>query len=157
MSSNEYLVDVHEIRNLKHNYCEVADRCCSLSGAEARQAADEIVQLFVEDGELEVPAEYGGRQVGRTGIHEFWMEQSVAFAFADHIVFNERIEVNGTEAHGRWKNVIPVTTFIEDKPVAQWILGDYEDEYSKVDGQWRIRSVKVSIRRVFGRDETELA
>jgi len=50
-----------------------------------------------------------------------------------------------------------VTTFIEDKPVAQWILGDYEDEYSKVDGQWRIRSVKVSIRRVFGRDETELA
>ena len=157
MSSNEYLRDVHEIRNLKHNYCEIADRCCSLSASGARLAADEIVQLFVEDGELEVPTEYGGRQVGRTGIHAFWMQQSVVFSFADHLVFNERIDVNGNEARGRWKNAIPVTTFVEDKPVAQWILGDYEDEYVKVDGQWRIRSVKVSIRRVFGRDEAAIA
>jgi hypothetical protein len=155
MSNDEYLRDVHEIRNLKHTYCELADRCCS--SPDARLAADEIIQLFVEDGELEVPTEYGGRQVGRAGIHAFWMQQSVVFSFADHLVFNERIDVNGIEARGRWKNAIPATIFIDDKPVAQWILGDYEDEYVKVDGQWRIRSVKVSIKRVFGRDEAGIA
>ncbi len=155
MSDDEYLRDVHEIRNLKHTYCELADRCCSSS--DARLAADEIVQLFLEDGELEVPTEYGGRQVGRAAIHAFWMQQSVVFSFADHLVFNERIDVNGIEARGRWKNVIQATIFVEDKPVAQWILGNYEDEYVKVDGQWRIRSVKVSIKRVFGRDEAGVA
>ena len=153
MSSNDYLRDVHEIRNLKHDYCEIADRCCSAS--DARLAADEIIQLFVEDGVLEVPPEYGGRQVGRSEIHEFWMQQSVAFSFADHLVFNERINVNGVQARGRWKNVIPATTFVENKPVAQWILGDYDDEYVKVGGQWRIKSVKVSIKRVFSRGEAE--
>jgi hypothetical protein len=157
MSNDEYLRDVHEIRNLKHTYCEIADRCCSLSGSGARLAADEIVQLFVEDGVLEVPAEYGGRQIGRAGIHAFWMQQSVVFDFADHLVLNERIDVNGIEARGRWKNVIPVTIFVDDEPVAQWILGDYEDEYVKVDGQWRIRSIKVSVKRVFGRDEAGVA
>ena len=151
MSSNDYLRDIHEIRNLKHTYCEIADRCCSQSGA--RLAADEIIELFVEDGELEVPIEYGGRQIGRLAIHAFWIQQSVVFSFADHLVLNERIDVNGREALGLWKNVIPVTTFVEDKPVAQWILGDYADEYVKVDGRWRIKTVKVSIRRVFGRDE----
>ena len=115
MSNDEYLRDVHEIRNLKHTYCELADRCCS--SPDARLAADEIIQLFVEDGELEVPTEYGGRQVGRAGIHAFWMQQSVVFSFADHLVFNERIDVNGFEARGRWKNAIPATIFIDDKPV----------------------------------------
>ena len=62
MSSNDYLRDLHEIRNLKHDYCEVADRCCS--APDSRLAADEIIQLFVDDGVLEVPPEYGGRQVG---------------------------------------------------------------------------------------------
>ena len=153
MSSNHYLADVHEIRNLKHDYCEVADRCCS--AADAQLAADEIVQLFVEDGVLEVPPEYGGRQVGRAAIHAFWMQQSVVFRFADHLVFNERIEVSGLEARGRWKNLIPATTLVDNEPVAQWILGDYDDEYVKVSGQWRIKSLKVSIKRVFGRDEAE--
>ena len=153
MSSNDYLKDLHEIRNLKHDYCEKADRCCSAD--DARLAADEIIQLFVEDGVLEVPPEYGGRQVGRAAIHEFWMQQSVAFSFADHLVFNERIDVNGNEARGRWKNAIPATIFVGNQPVAQWILGDYDDAYVKVDGQWRIKSVKVSIKRVFGRDEAE--
>ena len=111
--------------------------------------------MFVEAGVLEVPPEYGGRQVGRAAIHEFWMQQSVAFSFADHLVFNERIDVNGNEARGRWKNAIPATIFVGNQPVAQWILGDYDDAYVKVDGQWRIKSVKVSIKRVFGRDEAE--
>lgn len=153
MSINEYLRDLHEIRNLKHDYCEIADRCCSAS--DARVAADEIVRLFAQDGVLEVPPEYGGRQVGRSAIHDFWMQQSVAFSFADHLVFNERIDVNGVEARGRWKNVIPATTLVENKPVAQWILGDYDDDFVKVDGQWRIKSVKVNIKRVFARGEEE--
>ena len=147
-----YLRDIHEIRTLKASYCELADRCCSPAGA--RVAADEIIKLFVEDGTLEVPAEYGGRQIGRAGIHAFWMRQSLAFSFADHIAFNERIDVDGAMARGRWKNMIPVTTDVGGRSVSLWILGDYADEYVKVDGQWRIRSVKVTIRRVFSRDDT---
>ena len=104
MSSNDYLRDIHEIRNLKHTYCEIADRCCSQSGA--RLAADEIIQLFVEDGELEVPIEYGGRQIGRLAIHAFWIQQSVVFSFADHLVLNERIVQAGfgVPASGRPTN-----------------------------------------------------
>jgi hypothetical protein len=146
------LRDIHDIRTLKSVYCELADRCCTAAGG--RAAADAIVELFVEDATLEVPAEYGGAQVGRGAIHSFWMQQSVVFSFADHLVFNERIEVSGTAARCHWKNVIPVTLQIGGTPTALWILGDYDDEYVKVGGRWRIKSVKVGIRRVFRRDDT---
>jgi hypothetical protein len=150
-----YLQDIQEIRTLKFDYCELADRCCSPSGAHA--AADAIIELFLQDGILEVPPEYGGRHCGREAIRTFWITQSAIFSFADHIVFHDRIEVDGESARGRWKNMIPVTTLVDGKSTALWILGNYEDEYAKVDGKWRIRSLKVIIRRVFGRDETGLA
>lgn len=146
------LRDVHDIRTLKSIYCELADRCCTASGG--RTAADEIVKLFVEDGTLEVPAEYGGAQVGRAAIHSFWMQQSVAFSFADHLVFNERIQVLGNTARGHWKNVIPVTLLVAGSPTGLWILGNYDDEYVKVQDRWWIKSVKVGIRRVFRRDDS---
>ena len=73
MSSTDYLKDLHDIRNLKHDYCEIADRCCL--APDARLAADETIQLFVGDGVLEVSPESGGRQVGRSAIHQFWMQR----------------------------------------------------------------------------------
>ena len=147
LNETAYLSDVHNIRTLKFEYCELADLCCSADGGE--HAVEEMTALFVDDSTLEVPPNYGGKQTGRDQIRDFWISQADLFRYGDHIVFHDRITVSGDKARGKWKSMFVVTPLNDGATQDSWILGDYDDEYIKVGGIWRIKSVKVSIRRIF--------
>ena len=59
-------------------------------------------------------------------------------------VFNPRITVNGTEAHGSWNFLGPFTFRKGNRQL--WLAARYEDDYVKINGQWKFKHL-----RAFGR------
>lgn len=116
--------DVQAIRRLKHEYCYLVD------GGDYEEWAG----LFTEDGKFN--SSQGGTYVGPEEIYEFAEEEfDVAFADSAHVVSNPVIDVNGDEATGKW-----YLTLFYETPDGEtgWIQTEYEDEYRKVNGEWKI-------------------
>jgi hypothetical protein len=150
MPASSHLQDIHDIRFLKHTYAAVADACASPGGA---HHGAEMAELFVEDGIWEAPEEYGGRHVGRNAIATFFAGLGKVAPWANHLMLNERITVDGDSANGTWKNIVPVTFLVEGKPTAFWIFGGYRDEYVRRDGRWLFRKLSAYVERTARHDQ----
>lgn len=121
------LEDVNEIRILKARYAAACDDGYN---------PDKIAELFVEDAVWESGSL--GRFEGREAIREFFRGASKIFTFAIHYGLNPQIEVSGDTARARWYLFMPCTVAEGNK--AMWRAGIDDEEYVRVNGEWRFKS-----------------
>jgi len=148
--TSTHLQDIEDIRFLKHTYAALADACASPDGA---PHGAEMAELFIEDGTWEAPEEHGGKHVGRKAIATFFAGLGKAAPWANHLMLNERIIVDGDTATGTWKNIVPATFFVDGKPTPFWIFGGYRDDYVKKDGRWFFRKLSAYVERTARHDQ----
>ena len=130
----ETLEAVEAIKKLKARYCQCADE----------RDAEGFANLFTADGVFEGGT--FGRGQGRAGVATFLrgvQQQSLPFAL--HYVMNPIIEVQGDTATGRWYLLEPCTMVAEGTQAQQavWGTARYEEEYVKVDGEWKFKKVHL--------------
>ncbi len=127
------LQDIEAIKKLKAEYCDICDD---------KHNQDRIVQIFVEDGIWEGPGI--GKAQGPAELRKLFKSFEDRILFSQHNVFNPRIEVNGNEAHASWYFLGPFTFYKDNQQM--WIAARYEDDYIKINGQWKFKHL-----RAFGR------
>ena len=121
--------DVHAIQRLKHEYCFAID-----GGDYERWAS-----LFTEDGRF--VRDSGETFEGHEEIHAFASEGfDAAMDHSAHVVTNPVVDVEGDTATGRWYLLL----FYRDADGNEgWRQATYEDEYRRVDGEWRIAESSI--------------
>jgi SnoaL-like domain len=98
-----------------------------------RQDAESFAGLFSEDGVfVGVYQEHRGREAIAKGLQ--------FLPFAIHYAMNPIISVSGDSAYGRWYTLRPQ---IDHSGNASWAAGWYDDEYVRVAGTWKFKSVKI--------------
>ena len=122
------LEDIEAIKKLKARYC---------AGADERDE-DKFVGCFTEDAVWD--GGNFGHYEGKAAIREFFGTIPQVLSFAIHYVMNPRIEVNGDKATGYWYLLEPCT-MLEGGEQAVWGIAKYEEEYVRVDGEWKIRNL----------------
>lgn len=133
------LEDENAIERLQRAYGFYVDK------AQWKEAAD----LFADDGTLEI----GGRGVfvGKARVLEYltWLapkglERGKLF---NHIQLQPIVTVgdDGRTAKGRWHFIAEVG---EDQKYAMWGIGNYENQYVKQDGVWKIKAL-YSVFRMY--------
>ncbi|GAA4544155.1 nuclear transport factor 2 family protein [Pseudonocardia xishanensis] len=133
------LEDIEAIRRLKSRYCNACD-----DGHDA----DAVATIFAPDAVWE-STDHGPHR-GHDEIRAAFQGFGQAVSFSQHNTTNLDIEVHGDRAVGTW-HFIGVLDFHE-APAA---LGStrYEEEYVKLDGEWRIqhlRAVRLAVLPIIG-------
>jgi bile-acid 7alpha-dehydratase len=129
------LEDIEGIKRLKHKYMRCVDT----------KKLNDLKDCFVEDAS----AEYGGGKYsfkGRDNIIGFLRDVMPETLITMHMAFHPEIEITGENtANGSWgfhDYLIEQTSNVSLRGYAY-----YQDEYVKVDGQWKIKSTGYT--RVF--------
>jgi len=125
------LEDERDVETLQRSYGYYVDK----------NRWDQIADLFVEDGTLEI----GGRGVfvGRKRIRQYleWLGKPVDGRLYDHTQLQPVVHISpdGRTAKGRWRALI----FTGD--LSGSVLGDaiYENEYRKEGGKWKIATLRA--------------
>jgi hypothetical protein len=125
------LEDVEAIKKLKARYCSYCDD---------RYNVDGLASLFTEDAVWD-GGERLGRYEGRSAICSFFSGSPQRVAFAIHHVTNPIIEVDGDHATGQWYLFQPCTRVDGDRAV--WLAARYEEEYVRVEEEWKFQRIKV--------------
>src|SRR5262249_15716165 len=125
--------DLEAIKQLKARYCEICDD---------EHNPDRITTLFVEDGIWEAGG--FGKAQGHAGIRELFQGFQKMISFSQHMVVNPLIEVNGNTAKGTWNFLGPFTFPKNNEPKCQPLK--YEDDYVKVNGEWKYKHLRAYIR-----------
>ena len=122
----QYLTDLEEIKRLRSLYSYHADAHDSENWA----------NLFTEDGVFETDA--FGTHEGRDAIRA--LEH---LPFAVHYVTNPIIDIDGDQATGKWLLLEPCSFPQDDERQPIWGAAKYEDDYLRVDGEWKFKRVKL--------------
>ena len=132
LSANlQRLEDERDVETLQRSYGYYVDK----------NRWDEVTNLFVDDGTLEI----GGRGVfvGKKRIRQYleWLGKPVDGRLYDHTQLQPVVNVaaDGKTAKGRWRALI----FTGD--LTGSVLGDaiYENEYRKEGGKWKIATLRA--------------
>ena len=124
------LEDIETIKKLKARYCAYCDNNYDAEG---------IASLFTEDAVWD--GGKFGRYEGREAIRTFFRGAPRIFPFAIHQVMNPIIEVEGEQAKGQWYLFQPAT--LAEGNQAVWLAARYEEEYVKVESEWKFKRLKV--------------
>lgn len=130
------LEDIEAIKKLRATYCYLVD--AGVAGDASK--LDELLDLFTDDAR----AEYGdyGIYEGKESIRQFFKELIPAvLSYSAHMVHNPVIEVEGDRAKGKWYFEAACTFSMANR--ATWAQGKYIEEYLKVEGIWKWKSLKV--------------
>lgn len=131
------LEDIESIRKLKARYCYLADG--GIAGAVDRY--DELVAHFADDGWVDF--EGFGVHRGKEALGRFFKELVHSlWSYAAHMAVNPVIEVDGERARGTWFVHVACTTRKANRAV--WVQGKYDEEYVKVGGKWKWRSIRFT-------------
>jgi hypothetical protein len=122
------LEDIEAIKKLKTRYCAICDD---------NHNPEEITKLFAADGIIE--GEAIGKHQGRAAIRELFQRSQELFSFSQHNITNPIIEVDGNHATGTWYLLGPFTVRKGNEP--RWIAVRYEEDYVKIDGEWKFQRV----------------
>ncbi len=125
------LEDIEAIRQLKARYCEICDD---------DHNPDLITTIFTEDGIWE--GDGIGRSEGHAEIRALFENFQKMISFSQHMVQNPIIEVAGTTATGRWYFFGTFTYYKNNQ--ARWQAARYHETYEKVDGEWKIKHLKIA-------------
>ncbi len=123
--------DYNAIRNLKSKYAAYCDDNYNPDG---------LAELFVENAVWISPDH--GRFEGREAIRGFFQGASKIYSFAIHYSLNSQIEVSGDTAKARWFLFMPCT--MADGSRAFWRAGIDDEEYVRVNGEWKFKSKTAS-------------
>ena len=121
--------DIEAIKQLKARYCAIADE---------DHNPDKITTLFVEDGMWE--GGFGTAQ-GHEAIRRLFQRAQQRFSFSHHMVMNPIIEVEGNSAKGTWYFFGLFT--VRETNEARWLAVRYEEEYIKVNGEWKYQHLRA--------------
>jgi SnoaL-like protein len=122
--------DIEAIKRLKARYCAICDD---------KHNPDLITTLFVEDGIWE-GADLGRHQ-GHAAIRALFQSFQERISFSQHNVMNPIIEVNGDRAKGSWYLLGPFTFRKGNR--ALWLAARYDDDYVKVNGEWKFQHLRA--------------
>ena len=126
------LEDVEEIKNLVALYCRHCDNNFD---------ADAIADLFTEDA-VRAGGEWG-QYKGREEIRNWYGKLSREAPFTVHMFMNPIIQVDGDTAKGTWYMFAAGTMAVEEDR-AFWAAAWCEDEYARVNGQWKFKRKNVT-------------
>lgn len=128
------LEDIESIKKLKYLYCYLVD--AGIAGDESKM--DELITHFTDDAWIDF-SEFGIHR-GKDAVAKFYKEAVAQdLSYSAHMVSNPIIEVDGDKAEGKWYVFVPCTFRATDTPV--WLQGKYEEEYVKVEGEWKWKSM----------------
>jgi hypothetical protein len=136
------LEDIEAIRNLKMTYAKLCDEGYD---------ADGIVALYGED-DVSWESDVFGTHVGRDGIHEWFENVDEEILWALHFMINPSIQVSedGQTATGSFYLLELATMTAPDggDPDPVIMTGKYNDEFVKVDGEWRFKRIEINFEQV---------
>jgi hypothetical protein len=124
------LEDLEAIKQLKARYCEICDD---------DHNPDRITSVFTEDGIWE--GRGIGKAEGHAAIRELFARFQKMMSYTQHMVMNPIIEVNGDQAKGVWYFFGPFT--FRENNQAKWQAARYREDYVKVNGEWKIKHLRV--------------
>lgn len=130
--------DIEAIKQLKARYCEICDDMHN---------PDRITSLFVADAIWE-SADFGKAQ-GHEAIRKLFQDFQAMFSFSQHNITNPIIEVDGDSATAIWYILGPWTNTEGGKEI--WMTARYDDDYVKVDGEWKYQHLRASVRMIADR------
>ena len=135
------LEDIESIKQLYHQYATYCDNGYDAEG---------MGSLTTEDAIWE--SNSFGTYHGREKIKGFIVEAGKAILFALHYMDNATIEVapDGQTANGRWILFEPAVMTREDGTGTDSVMitADYDNDFVKVDGEWRIKHVRANFRTI---------
>lgn len=95
-----------------------------------------VANLFVENA----IADFGPfeQYQGKADIHRFYRDVlPPQLSVTVHMLHNPIIEVKGGNARGEWNYEVSATQAPTNE--AMWIAGKFENEYVKVNGEWKLK------------------
>ena len=122
--------DIEAIKQLKAEYCDICDD---------DHNPDRITTIFAEDGIWE-GAGFGKAQ-GHVAIRELFKKFQTLISFSQHQVLNPVIKIDGDRATGIWYFFGPFTFYKNNQ--AKWLAARYQDDYVKVNGEWKIQHLRA--------------
>ncbi len=135
------LEDIEAIKQLKARYCDICDDMHN---------PDRIASVFAPDAIWE-SADFGKAE-GHAAIRELFTGFKKTFSFSQHNLMNPIIEVDGNRATGVWYMMGPWT--YTDSGDEKWFALRYEDDYVKIDGEWKYQHLRVALRMVADRQSS---
>jgi hypothetical protein len=127
------LEDIEAIKQLKVRYSHICDDMHN---------PDKIASVFAEDGVWESPD--FGTATGHAEIRELFTKFQATFSFSQHNMTNPLITVDGDRATGVWYIQGPWN--YADSGAKQWFALRYDDEYVKIDGEWKYKHLRLQTR-----------
>ena len=121
------LEDLEEIKKLHQKYMDLMDNL----------KYREVLDLFTEDASVEIS--HSGVLKGKEGLTDIYINKlgRRTARSEGHFVIEPDITIQGNTAKGTW-----LVYMLFSKPAVEWVQGRNEAEYIKVDGKWKIKSMK---------------
>jgi hypothetical protein len=119
--------DLEEIKKLHQKYIDLMDNL----------RYPEVLNLFTQDASVDI-RNFGVVQ-GIEGLTEVYINKlgKRTARSEGHFVIQPDISIKGDTARGTW-----LVYMLFSKPDVQWVQGRNEAEYIKVEGKWKIKSMK---------------
>ena len=127
------LEDIEAIKQLKARYCAICDD---------DHNPDKIASVFAEDGIWE-GGDFGQAR-GHAAIRKLFEGFKKLISFSQHNLMNPIIEVNGDHAKGTWYLLGPLP--FARRMTRNGLAGRYEDDYVKINGEWKYKHLRAIIR-----------
>lgn len=123
------LEDLEEIKKLHQKYMDLMDNL----------RYKEVLDLYTEDASVEV--RNSGVLKGKEGLTDIYINKlgRRTARSEGHFVIEPDITVDGDTARGTW-----LVYMLFSIPSVEWVQGRNEAEYRKVDGKWKIKSMKFT-------------
>jgi ketosteroid isomerase-like protein len=126
------LEDIEAIKQLKARYSHICDDMHN---------PDTITSIFVEDGIWESPD--FGKAKGHAEIRELFKKFQKMFSASQHNMMNPVITVDGNRATGIWY-IMGYWDHTDGRKI--WMALRYDDDYVKVNGEWKYQHLRVVLR-----------
>jgi hypothetical protein len=123
------LEDLEEIKKLHQKYINLMDNL----------RYKEVLDLFTEDASVEV--RNSGVLKGKEGLTDIYINKlgRRTERSEGHFVIEPDITIQGDTASGTW-----LVYMLFSKPAVEWVQGRNDAKYVKIDGKWKIRSMKFT-------------
>lgn len=99
---------------------------------------DRAHDIFTEDAVVNYRS---GEKHGVQEVYEYWRD-NVEYEFSFHTVQMPEIEIGGDDATGKWYMLV---FYVAPNGASGHVMGWYEDEYRRVDGEWKISAMDMAI------------
>ena len=106
---------------------------------------ERMVAFYTDDGQWTSASGFADVSMGERGREALRKKfsQGTRIRESSHLLGTESIEVDGESAAGSWLCFEPATLQGPgDSREAVWIMGRYSCEFRRVDGDWKLRTVR---------------